>query len=127
MCLGPGGPRVDEVVEHVAGWWEGVDIFLIGGVPGEVPHRALAQLAVAQLWLSKAKVHRNLMGELQLFTNLAGEVRRLWGTKRTYLWLGWNVVEHAALVICLVFLLAAHAGGWCRTTFSLDPFLPLFL
>ena len=35
MCLGPGGPRVDKVVEHVAGWWEGADIFLIGGVPGD--------------------------------------------------------------------------------------------
>ena len=78
MCLGPGGPRVDEVVEHVAGWWEGADIFLIGGVPGEVPHRVLAQLAVAQLWLLKAKIHQNLMGKLQLITNLAGEVRRLW-------------------------------------------------
>ena len=126
MCLGPGGPRVDEVVEHVAGWWEGVDIFLIGGVPGEVPHRVLAQLAVAQLWLSKAKVHRNLMGKLQLITNLAGEVCRLWRIEGTCLWLSRNVVELAALVRCLVFLLT-HAGGWCRTTFSSNPFLLLFL
>ena len=63
MCLGPGGPRVDEVVEHVAGWWEGADIFLIGGVPGEVPHRALAQLAVSQFWFLEAKVYLNLMGK----------------------------------------------------------------
>ena len=81
MGLGPGGPRVDKVVEHVAGWWEGADIFLIGGVPGEVPHRVLAQLAVAQLWLLKAKIYRNFMGKLQLITNLAGEVRRLWGAE----------------------------------------------
>ena len=67
------------------------------------------------------------MGELQLITNLAGEVLRLWGTKGTCLWLGRNVVEPAALVRCLVFLLTAHAGGWCRTAFSFDLFLLLLL